>query len=352
MTAPPPAILQFLDGTVERRPSAAIGMATIEDNEVAWTAAAGKGADAVFQAGSLSKTVTAAVALELVGRGVLELDADVSAHLSSWSLPPGSEATLRSLLGHTAGVNVPFCPGYPQGAPAPTLAQSLRGAKPATTPAVTVDPKRAGHFRYSGAGYAIVQQLLEDATGKPFAEIARRTVFDPLGMPQSSFAQPPEPMPAPPAWDDWRFYPEQAAAGLWTTPSDLARFVCAIQGGGAGLAQETVAAMTTPQAGLPFGGQWTVVRALGLAFPRRAGLGLFVDAHRFINLGGASGSFSALTGSTGDGSGAVVMTAGCRSPRAIRILLEVADAQGWSDLRLSRRGPRRWVSDRLLRLLS
>lgn len=307
-----------------------VGIAVIENFEVVSTTSA----DRPFQAGSLSKTLTAALALELVERGELRLDSEIRG------------ATLRELLGHTAGVNVPFYPGYPQGDPVPTLAQSLEGVDPATTPAVTVDSKVAGRFRYSGGGYAIVQQLIEDLTGDPFAETARRVVLEPLRMTRSSFAQPPEFLGDSAAWADWRFYPEQAAAGLWTTPADLARLVCAL------LTRSAAEEMAAPHVKLPFRGQWTVLTLLGLAFPRHAGLGLFVRGERFINLGGAAGSFSALTGSKEDGSGAVVMTAGCRSPLAVRLLLELADARGWADLRVAQRGIRRRTSDLLLRALS
>jgi CubicO group peptidase (beta-lactamase class C family) len=355
VTGSPPEIDRILRRTVERRGSAVIGIAGVEGSAIAWSAAASGGDDALFQAGSLSKSVAAAVALELVQRGELDLDADVNDRLSSWSLPPRASASLRDLLSHRAGVNVPFCPGYPQGAPAPSLMQSLEGAEPATTAAVTVDSKAAERFRYSGGGYAIVQQLIEDVRGEPFAETARQVVFDPLGMARSSFRQPPEPLRLP-AWADWRNYPEQAAAGLWTTPSDLARFVCALQaalrGDRAGLTQQTAVAMTTPLAKLPYRGQWTVLAFLGLRFPRQAGLGVFVGDHRFINLGGAAGSFSALTGSTEDGTGAVVMTAGCRSPLAVRLLLEISEARGWTDLRAFPRGIGREASDLLLRAVS
>jgi CubicO group peptidase (beta-lactamase class C family) len=355
VTASLAEVESLLNRTVDRRGSAVIGIAGIEGCEVAWTTAAGGGEDALFQAGSLSKTVTAAVALELVQRGELDLDTDVNDRLSARSLPCGAGTTLRHLLGHTAGVNVPFCPGYSQGTPVPTLAQSLDGVEPATTPAVAVTQKAIGRFRYSGGGYAVIQQLIEDVSGAPYAEAARHVVFDPLGMARSSFAQPPEPLRGP-AWADWRFYPEQAAAGLWTTPSDLARFVCALQaalrGDGGGLTKRTAAAMTDLHARLPSRGQWTVLAALGLRSPRHAGLGLFVQGDRFINLGGAAGSFSALTGSIENGTGAVVMTAGCRSPFAVCVLLEIGDARGWTDLRASPRGIRRKASDLLLRTIS
>jgi CubicO group peptidase (beta-lactamase class C family) len=355
VTASLPEIERIVQRAVEGRGSAAIGVAGIEDGVVAWTAAAGGGGDATFQAGSLSKSVTAAVALELVHGGELDLDTDVNERLSSWTLPTGAGVSVRHLLGHTAGVNVPFCPGYPQGAPAPSLIQSLDGVEPATTPAVTADPKALGRFRYSGGGYAVVQRLIEDVRSEPFAETARTVVFEPLGMERTSFRQPPEPLRSP-AFADWRVYPEQAAAGLWTTPGDLARFVCALlaalRGEAAGLQQETAVAMTTPRAKLPYRGQWTLLGLLGLDFPRNAGLGLFGDGHRFVNFGGAAGSSSALTGSPTTGTGAIVMTAGCRPPLALRLLLEIGDAQGWTDLRAFPPGIRRRTSDLVLRALS
>lgn len=308
-----------------------VGIAEIESFELK-SATSG---DSLFQAGLLSKSVTAALALALAERGDVDLDGEVRG------------TTLRDLLGHTAGANVTFCPGYAQGEPVPTLAQSLQGVEPATTPPVALDPNAAGRFRYSGGGYALVQQLIEDVSGIFFGEAAQTLVFDPLGMTQSTFVQPlPEPQRKHAAYPGWRIYPEAAAAGLWTTPADLARFVRAL------LTRQIGDQMTIPRASLPFRGQWTVLALLGLRFPRKAGLGVFVEGHRFINLGGAAGSFAALTGSMEDGSGAVVMTAGCRSPRAVRLLLELADVRGWIDLRAFPRGIRRSSSGLLLRALS
>jgi CubicO group peptidase (beta-lactamase class C family) len=335
---PPQEVVRFL----ERR-AGVIGLAAIRDCEVAWATGAGGGDDAVFQAGSLSKTVTAATALELVERGELELDVNVDERLSAWHFPPETaETTLRQLLGHTAGVNVPFYPGYKQGSAVPTLAQSLGGIEPATTRAVEVDAAVVGRFRYSGGGFAVVQQLIEDVTATPFAEAAREMVLEPLGMERSSFQQPPpERLRDSAAWADWHLYPESSAAGLWTTPGDLARFVCAVQQASTGhagpLAPRTGEAMTTPHASLPWRGQWRLLPVFGVEPPRSHGLGLFLRDNRFINLGGAARSFSALTGSTTDGSGAVVMTAGCRPPLVLRTLLALNDAEDWTGFRTSHR---------------
>jgi CubicO group peptidase (beta-lactamase class C family) len=335
----PPQIVRFLESAAARGEGRVVGATAIARSELAWTAIAGGADESLFQAGSLSKTVTAAVALELVARGELDLDGELAT--------TAGRTTLRDLLGHTAGMNVPFYAGYVQDGEAPTLAESLGGIEPASTPAVEPDPKFAGRFRYSGGGFALVQQLLEDVAGSPFAEVARDVVLGPVGMSRSTFVQPPPPpLLAAAAQAEWRLYPESAAAGLWTTPADLARFVCALQTRRT-LRPETVEAMTTPHAKLPSGGLWRFAALLGLERPRSAGLGLFLGDERFINLGGAARSFSALLGSSRDGTGAVVMTTGCRPPLALRILFELGDAEGWSGVHARRRS-----SALLLRALS
>src|SRR5215475_3257224 len=105
---PPPEIESLLAAAVARRPSGVVGVAAIESSEIAWTAFAGGDGDTLFQAGSLSKTVTSTVALRLVERGELDLDSGVA-----------GGTTLRALLGHTSGADAPFYPGYPQDSEVP-----------------------------------------------------------------------------------------------------------------------------------------------------------------------------------------------------------------------------------------
>ena len=211
--------------------------------------------DERFQAGSVSKAVAALTALRLVAVGAVELDADVNDRLTSWRLPDGKGVTLRRLLGHTAGLGVPFFPGYAESEPLPTLVQVLDGLPPANTVPVRVESPPGSAFAYSGGGYALVQLLVEDVTGVPFADAAAELVLEPLGMEVSSFCQ---------RRGAWHRYPEEAAAGLWTTPSDLARFLVAVQRGAEGSE-----AMIAPHHELPAEGEWTVLRSLGLEPPDR-----------------------------------------------------------------------------------
>src|SRR5262249_14469463 len=153
---------------------------------------------------------------------------------------------------------------------APTLRQSLAGAPPAATPPVVVDGDPGAGWRYSGGGYAIVQALVEEVTGRPFADVAHELVLAPLGMAASTVVQRP----------GTHVYPEAAAGGLWPTSGDLARFVIALQGALAGhpspVPPEPARLMTTGVVELPPLEELSQLRSLGVQPPDRMALGLFV----------------------------------------------------------------------------
>lgn len=199
----------------------------------------------LFQAGSISKAVTAVGAMRLVERGTLQLDRDVNEQLVSWKLPDttaaaGERVTVRELLSHSAGLNVHGFPGYDLSAPYPTLVQVLNGATPANTQAIRIIQRPGVRWEYSGGGYTILQQLMIDVTHRPFDEYMQQEVLVSAGMSASTFAQPLPASYAPnaatghtqdgvPVRGGWHAYPEMAAAGLWTTPTDLAKFAMALQ---------------------------------------------------------------------------------------------------------------------------
>jgi CubicO group peptidase (beta-lactamase class C family) len=298
--------------------AAATSLAVVDDFEIVHAEALGARPDTLFQAGSISKPVAALTALRLVEAGVLDLDEDVNDRLVEWRLPDGEGVTLRRLLSHTAGLGVGFFPGYESGAPLPSLVQILDGKPPARTEPVRVEAPPGSGFRYSGGGYVILQLLLEEATATPFAGLAAEHVLGPLGMTASTFAH---------RRGRGHVYPEQAAAGLWATALDLARFVAAVAGGTAPL-------LVTPQLDLPAEGEWAVLRDLGLEPPTKIGLGLFIsEGGWFSHLGGAFGCFSAFFGSRESGRGVVVMTNRDASPDLFARVLEIADERGWEGLR-------------------
>lgn len=239
-----------------------LGVAVIRDGRIAWAAGYGvrrAGTAAVvststlFQAASISKPVAATAALSLVQEGRLGLDDDVNRVLRAWRIPGNRHTmrkpvTLRTLLSHSAGVTVSGFRGYAQGEALPTSSQVLEGAPPANSPPIRVDQEPGAAFRYSGGGYQIVQRLIEDVTGERFEDVVRDRVLLPYGMDRSTFALS---LPAPLAGDAAAghryagtpipggryWYPEQAAASLWSTPSDLARFAIGLMQafrGGAG----------------------------------------------------------------------------------------------------------------------
>ena len=336
-----------------------IGVAVIDGGRVAWARGYGVAladeptpvtAETLFQCASISKPVAAVMALRLVEAGALTLDGDVNERLTSWRIPAipywGDQGraewrpriTLRQLISHTAGLTVHGFPGYPVGASLPTLPQILDGAPPANTPPIRVDALPGAQMRYSGGGYTVLTQLLEDVTGKPFAELARELVLGPLGMASGGFEQPLPPervalaarahhAAAQPVPGGWHVYPELAPAGLWATPTDLARFALGLQAALAGtpgaiLSQATMRDMMAPQA--PEEG----VDAVGLGvFLLGAG-----ETARFGHTGGNEGFNCELTAYQRRGQGAVVMTNGDGGWLALKAILNtIAEAYEWPD---------------------
>lgn len=197
----------------------------------------------LFQAGSISKPLAALSALKLAEEGIIDLDEDVNNYLKNWKVS-GNEftkdekVTLRRLLTHTAGMTVHGFPGYLQGDTFPSVETVLNGK--GNTPAILVDTVPGSIWRYSGGGYTVMQKLVEDVSGVTFEEFMDENILQPLGMSNSTYEQP---LPAArhasasAAYDNegkiidglWHNYPEKAAAGLWTTPSDLAKYCLEIQ---------------------------------------------------------------------------------------------------------------------------
>lgn len=286
----------------------------------------------IFQAASISKPVAAAGALLLAERGTLELDSDVNRKLISWKVSENEDTreekvTLRRALSHTAGLAVHGYRGYSEDESLPTLVQVLEGTKPANSAPTRADIVPGSQWRYAGGGYSVVQQLMIDVTGKSFPTLMRETVLRKVGMSDSTFDQ-----PLGGRWrgraaaghqsdgtvikGKWHTYPEMAAAGLWTTPADLARFAIALQQNRL-LAPDTARIMLTP--GL---GDW----GLGLGMK---GTG---PASRFSHGGSNEGFRASLVAYRESGQGAVVMTNSDNGGAlAQEILFGIAKEYGWSD---------------------
>lgn len=254
-----------------------ISVTVIHNSEIVWAKGYGiadtetqlpVNTDTIFQAASISKPLTALAVMKLVQDGKLDLDENINSYLITWKLPENeftakNKVTLRNLLSHTAGVTVHGFPGYKPDVEVPTLVQVLNGEFPANTGKIIVNMEPNTEFSYSGGGYTIVQQALVDQLHKPFQEIMQELILDPLGMTNSFYSNSAlnekhcAIVTAGHNNDGERvlgkrhIYPEMAAAGLWTTAEDLAKFSIEVQKSLKGesnkiLTKEFMEIMTTP----------------------------------------------------------------------------------------------------------
>ena len=289
--------------------------------------------DTLFQAGSISKPVTALAALRLVQEHRLSLDSNVNRQLKGWKLPvpSGAHVTLRELLSHTAGTTVHGFPGYAAGAPVPNVDDVLAGRSPANTKAVVVDTAPGTVWRYSGGGYTVIQKLIEDVTGRSFADVLRDEVLRPANMVHSRFSQPldaaslanaarPHDATGKPVTGGPHAYPELAAAGLWSTPSDLLRYAVAVRDSASGAAGALIDRKLATQMLTPGKGDY----GLGLEAHGEAG-------NRDFSHGGSNEGYeNFLVAFTGSGDGVAVMTNGARGNElALEITRSVAAAYDW-----------------------
>ncbi len=293
--------------------------------------------ETIFQAASISKPVAAMVALKKVEQGKISLDEDINNKLTSWKLPDNEftakkKVTLANLLSHTGGTTVHGFPGYAVNEKLPTPQQVVDGGAPTNTAPVRVDLEPGTRFRYSGGGTTIAQVALMDIEKKPYPEIARETVLAPLKMNNSTYSQPLSP--------EWRkkaasghrqngsliegkihVYPEMAAAGLWTTPTDLAKFAIEVQLSLAGrsnkvLTKESAEKMTT-------------------AFMESVGLGFFIEPHGkaiYFGHGGANEGFRCeLLVNKEKGYGAVVMVNSDNGQIVREVIRGLAREYSWDE---------------------
>lgn len=199
--------------------------------------------ETLFQAASISKPLTALAILKLYEEGQIELDDNINTYLKRWQIPENEftkkeKVTIRRILNHTAGLSVHGFPGYVSNEPLPELESVIKGE--GNTGPVIVKKTPGQEWRYSGGGYLLLQMLIEDITGQSFESYMKDSILLPMGMSNSTFSQPINSNHndnRSAAFDSdgkmlkglWRNYPEMAAAGLWTTPTDLAKYCIEIQ---------------------------------------------------------------------------------------------------------------------------
>ncbi len=301
--------------------------------------------ESLFEAASTSKLVTAVMVLRGVEQGKLDLDADVNTYLKSWKVQESEftreqKVTLRRLLTHQAGLPATNFP-YDDTAAPPTLVQVLRGEAPAQNKPAVVGLVPGSKWQYSNIGYVVIQQVLEDVYGRPFAELARQMVFQPLQMKSSTFAY-----PLPPAWRSREAAPHdgegvacepamhpaaQAQGGLMTTPSDLARLAIELMRASQGRSGRLMSPASVRQM---FRTEVELDPRL-FGFPAREGLGVFLlgqgeglsFGHPGSNYPGAT---SWLIGYPEKGQGVVIMTNGVKGELlALELMTALTRVYGW-----------------------
>ena len=319
-----------------------VSLALIDRDSIAFARAYGENAtpNTLYQAASLSKFVVAVGAMRLVDQKKLALDEDVNAGLTSWKVPTNGfdkthPVTLRGLLSMTAGIGVPGFLGYAVDAPLPNLTQILYGVPPANSPPITVIAEPGSKYAYSGGSYEIAEALMIDIAQAPFPDLMDRLVLKPAGMSNSTFAQP---LPheretqavmghladGKEVLGGWHVFPEHAAAGLWSTPTDLANLLLAISRSWRGasslfLLPETVRGMLTPQNGGPYGLGAAIATSNGSLILMKRGQNIGYQAYLILL--------------PGEGQGMVVMTNSDNgSILAEALIRRAAELYGWPKL--------------------
>jgi CubicO group peptidase (beta-lactamase class C family) len=292
----------------------------------------------LFQAGSNSKSLNAIGVLKLVQEGKLDIYSDINNYLKSWKFPydslsKGEKITVANLLSHTAGITVHGFPGYEKGDTIPTLIQILNGEKPANTAAIRSMYQPSLKHEYSGGGTTISQLIVQDVTGQPYDKYMWENVLKPMGMAYSSYTQPPAASKqnllatgyynnGKPVKGKYHIYPEQAAAGLWTNPTDLAKYVIETQLALIGKSQKVLSKKMTVLRLTPY---IDTSAAFGVFILNKNGIKYF--AHGGVD----EGFVSQYVGSFEGGNGVVVMTNTYNTDLFDEIINSVARTYNWKN---------------------
>ncbi|MEN0054412.1 MAG: serine hydrolase [Mucilaginibacter sp.] len=325
-----------------------LSIAVIQNYHIAWAKGYGLADDSLkipvtvntlFQSGSISKSLNGVGVLKLVQDKKIDLYTDINTYLTSWKFPydslsNGKKITMANLLSHTAGLTVHGFGGYNKTKPLPTIPQILDGVAPANSAPVRSMYQPGLRSEYSGGGVTISQMIVMDVTHEPYASYMKKAVLQPLGMSNSTYEQPPVGIKSQmlaTAYDangkqapgKYQIHPEQAAAGLWTTPTDLAKYIIETQ-----LAYEGKSAKVLNQA--------TTRLRLTPYLDKSAALGVFIDeldGVKYFQHGGANIGFrNQYYGSLEGGNGVVVMVNSDRDDIIKEVINSVAKVYGFKGL--------------------
>jgi CubicO group peptidase (beta-lactamase class C family) len=299
----------------------------------------------LFQAASISKSLNGLAIVKLFRDRKLDLYADINTYLKSWKFPydsvaQGKKINMASLLSHTAGLSVSGFAGYEKGKPIPSVIQVLNGAKPANSDPVRSRFAPGTREQYSGGGITISQQVLTDITGLPYEKFLAEQVLKPMGMNSSTFAQPPvgvkkhllatgysvEGREVP---GKYHVYPEQAAAGLWTNPTELAKYIIETQLSYAGKSAKVLDQESTRLRLTPY--QNTQGSALGVFIEDYNGVRYF--GHGAGNEGFRGGYYGSMEG----GNGLIIMVNSDNGEIIQELINSIAKVYGFTGLNKTRK---------------
>lgn len=300
----------------------AVSIAVIKDYQIDWARAYGWAdkesqipatTKTLFQAASISKSLNAVAVLNWVEENNVDLDTDINEHLNTWKLKSrkkakGKKISLANILSHTGGLSGHGFNGYEIDKPLPSTEQILNGKKPANSKGIKSIFEPNKEFKYSGSAVMMTQLMLEQNTGAKYDVYIDNKVLKPLGMTESFFTQPP-PKDAPLATAYWaqgiplkgkyHIYPELATAGLWTTPTDLCKFIIEIQKSLIGQSNKLLTQKMTKRMLSPY------------LKDGNTGLGVFIEHLKnktYFTHGGSNEGFKCYYyGSMEEGNGFVVM---------------------------------------------
>jgi CubicO group peptidase (beta-lactamase class C family) len=320
-----------------------VSIAVINNHKVEWVKGYGMAdkerntpvtPQTLFQAASISKSVNAMGILKLAQDGKLDLNADINDYLRSWrfpydSLSKGKKIIASQLLSHSAGLSVHGFRGYSTSESVPTLLQVLDGKAPANSAAVRSMFEPGIRSQYSGGGITISQLLVTDITNEAYSDYMFTKVLKPLGMTESSFSQPyagKAPLAVGYRGDGnevagkFHIYPEQAPAGLWTSPAELSKFILELQ---MSLQGKSNKVLSQPMARL-------MVKPV---VDSMVALGVFVEQkgdNKYFQHGGANEGYRCqYFGSIEGGRGVVVMVNSDNGAILQEIVNSVAVAYNW-----------------------
>jgi CubicO group peptidase (beta-lactamase class C family) len=323
-----------------------VSIAVVHDSKIEWARGYGW-ADVsekrpvtektLFQAASISKSLNGVGVIKLVQDGKIDLNTDINQYLISWKFPydtvsKNKPITVAALLSHTAGLTIHGFPGYARGDSLPTIPQILDGQKPANTEAVRSFTEPGANVIYSGGGITISQLIVMDVTQQPYDEFMQKNVLDPMGMTGSFFTQPPASSDSTllstgykadgtAVKGKYHIYPEQAAAGLWTNPSDLSKYIIETILSYNGKSDKVL----TPE--------FTRLRLAPVM--QGAAAGVFVtrkdSSFYFSHNGGNEGFTCYYVGDVISGNGMVIMTNSDNGSLSTEVANSVATVYGWKD---------------------